>query len=262
MKKQEAITAQMDEIIFENRNKTYGAYILRKMYNKHLSRALLLAIAIMFAGLAYPLVSSYYSHTKARHIADGVIVDVFTMPNPNDRITPPILPPPPADPIPREKFIAPVVTIGEVKDEDGLPMQDELNQSAVNIPVDMTIEKAVEKPAIVIIEDPETTPPVISVEEMPSFPGGDQERQKFLSGNIVYPQQAAEIGIQGTVYVQFIVNSKGNITDVKILRGIGGGCDEEAIRVIKMMPQWYPGKQNGKAVRVLFNMAVYFKLES
>jgi len=98
------------------------------------------------------------------------------------------------------------------------------------------------------------------VEEMPSFPGGDIERNKFLSGNIVYPQQAAENGVQGTVYISFIVDIKGKISDVKVLRGIGGGCDEEAVRVVEMMPKWLPGKQNGKRVRVLYNMPVYFKL--
>jgi protein TonB len=99
------------------------------------------------------------------------------------------------------------------------------------------------------------------VEEMPSFPGGEAERNKFLSENIVYPRQAAENGIQGTVYVSFIVDIKGKIEDVKILRGIGGGCDEEALRVVKFMPPWKPGRQNSKNVRVLYNMPVYFKLQ-
>ncbi|MFA5971881.1 MAG: energy transducer TonB [Lentimicrobiaceae bacterium] len=98
------------------------------------------------------------------------------------------------------------------------------------------------------------------VEEMPSFPGGEAERNKFLAENIVYPQQAVENGIQGTVYVSFIVNSDGKIEDVKILRGIGSGCDEEALRVLKMMPPWHPGKQNGRTVRVRYTMPVSFKL--
>ncbi|MFZ4707345.1 MAG: energy transducer TonB [Bacteroidales bacterium] len=112
------------------------------------------------------------------------------------------------------------------------------------------------------VEEQEDRKPVFTiVEEMPSYPGGEGERNKFLNENIVYPHQATENGIQGTVYVSFIINSKGNLTDLKILRGIGGGCDEEALRVVKMMPQWYPGKQNGKQVRVLFNMPIYFKLQ-
>jgi len=99
------------------------------------------------------------------------------------------------------------------------------------------------------------------VEESPSFPGGDVARIKFLQENINYPQMARESGIQGTVYVTFVVEKNGSVTDVRILRGIGGGCDEEAIRVIKAMPKWNPGKQRGKPVRVQFNMPIKFTLQ-
>lgn len=112
-----------------------------------------------------------------------------------------------------------------------------------------------------VVENMEESETVFTlVEEMPSFPGGETARNKFLAENIVYPKPATESGIQGTVYVSFIVDTKGNIMDVKILRGIGSGCDEEAIRVVKLMPRWKPGRQNGKLVRVLFNMPIYFKL--
>jgi len=98
------------------------------------------------------------------------------------------------------------------------------------------------------------------VESMPSFPGGEKARNRFLAEHIKYPDNAVKYGIQGTCYVQFIIDSDGFVTEVKIIRGIGGGCDEEAVRVVKMMPQWNPGKQNGKTVRVLFNMPIYFGL--
>jgi protein TonB len=97
-------------------------------------------------------------------------------------------------------------------------------------------------------------------EIMPSFPGGDDARIKFLIYNIIYPQYAKEHGIQGTVYINFIVNTDGSVTDVNILRGIGGGCDEEAVRIVKQMPKWSPAYQSGKPVRVLFNMPVRFTL--
>jgi periplasmic protein TonB len=83
---------------------------------------------------------------------------------------------------------------------------------------------------------------------------------KFLQDNIKYPQMARESGIQGTVYVTFVVERNGSVTDVKILRGIGGGCDEEAVRVVQNMPKWEPGKQRGKPVRVQFNMPIKFTL--
>ncbi len=99
------------------------------------------------------------------------------------------------------------------------------------------------------------------VESMPDFPGGDAARMKFLVENIKYPQMARESSIQGTVYVTFVVEPSGAVTGVKVLRGIGGGCDEEAMRVVKAMPKWKPGQQRGKPVRVQFNMPIKFTLQ-
>lgn len=103
--------------------------------------------------------------------------------------------------------------------------------------------------------------PVFTVTETPpDFPGGDMERIRYLQENIKYPTMARESGIQGTVYVSFIIETNGSITNIKIMRGIGGGCDEEVISLIKKMPYWKPGTQNGKPVRVQFNMPVKFTL--
>jgi len=101
----------------------------------------------------------------------------------------------------------------------------------------------------------------MNVREMPSFPGGDAARKKYLARNLRYPAQAAEEGIQGTVYVSFVVKPNGSLSDIKIIKGIGGGCDQEALRVVKKMPAWNPGYQNGRKVAVLFNMPVYFRLQ-
>jgi len=98
------------------------------------------------------------------------------------------------------------------------------------------------------------------VEEMPSYPGGDTARIKFLVENIVYPKTAKEKGIQGVVYITFVIDESGHVEDVRVLRGIGGGCDEEAVRVVKLMPNWTPGKSEGKNVRVQFNMPIRFTL--
>ncbi|HKK10547.1 MAG TPA: energy transducer TonB [Bacteroidales bacterium] len=101
----------------------------------------------------------------------------------------------------------------------------------------------------------------IVVEEDPGFPGGEQARMQYLANNIEYPQLARENRIQGTVYVTFVVEKDGSVTDVRVLRGIGGGCDQEAIEVVKNMPKWKPGKQRGKPVRVQFNMPIRFTLQ-
>ena len=261
MTNQKVYAAPMDEIVFEHRNKTYGAYILRKLYNKNMNRALLLAVIILLAGLAYPLASSYYAQRRANYIEKVANAEFMDMDKPKEEAPPPPPPPPPppAELQQKVKFVAPVVTTEEVVEDVDIFNQDELSQTG-NVAVDVTEEVAVEAKEEVI-EVEESKPVFTIVEEMPSFPGGEAERNKFLAENIVYPQQATENGIQGTVYVSFVVDSKGNVTDVKILRGIGGGCDEEALRVVKMMPAWHPGKQNGKLVRVLFNMPIYFKLQ-
>ena len=99
-------------------------------------------------------------------------------------------------------------------------------------------------------------------EQMASFPGGLQELNKYLAKNIKYPQQARETGTQGRVYLTFVVEKDGSITDIKILRDIGSGCGEEAIRVVKSMPKWTPAMQRGKKVRQQFNLPVNFTLQN
>ena len=262
MKTKATETAQMDELVFEHRNKSYGAYILRKMYHRQLTKALFLASAIMIAGLAYPLALSYRQLHSGIHIFDdgGVIIDLPPVTHPEPPVAPP--PPPPVTEIQKRLvFSQPVVVAGEVPESEWVPM-DILNDKG-----NTGYEPAVEQPADIkpendVLEVKTEEPPITIAEEMPKFPGGDSERQKFLNDHINYPQQALETDIQGTVYVQFVVDTKGNITDVKVLRGIGGGCDEEAERVIKMMPQWHAGKQNGRSVRVLFTMPVIFRLQT
>jgi TonB family protein len=105
-------------------------------------------------------------------------------------------------------------------------------------------------------------PVFTAVEKMPSYPGGEDARIAFMVQNLKYPEQAKKNGVQGKVFVTYVVETDGSITNVKVLRGIGGGCDEEAVRVISMMPKWNPGMQEGKAVRVQFNLPINFKLDS
>ena len=101
----------------------------------------------------------------------------------------------------------------------------------------------------------------VVVEESPEFPGGEEARLKFLYDNIVYPRVAKDAGVEGKIFVGFVVEPDGRITNVKIIRGKVQSLDEEAIRVTKMMPKWKPGKQRGKAVRVQFNMPITFMLQ-
>jgi TonB family protein len=118
---------------------------------------------------------------------------------------------------------------------------------------------AAEKAAVA---EPETTDEVFDeVEVSPEFAGGMEAMSQYLAENIQYPEQAKADGVEGRVMVGFVVEKDGSITDAEVLRGIGGGCDEEALRVVNAMPNWTPGKQNGEAVRTRFNLPVVFKLQ-
>ena len=98
------------------------------------------------------------------------------------------------------------------------------------------------------------------VETMPSFRGGQQKLLEFIGNNVVYPKEAIDAGIEGRVFVEFYIEKDGTVCDAKVLRGIGYGCDEEALRVVGLMPKWSPGKQRGKAVRVRYTLPINFKL--
>jgi TonB family protein len=109
------------------------------------------------------------------------------------------------------------------------------------------------------VEDPL---PFSIVEEKPEYPGGEDAMLKFLGNNSKYPHLAKEAGIGGVVIVQFIIEKDGSVGDVKVVRGLGGGCNEEAIRVVKMMPKWTPGRQRGRAVRITYHLPLNFNLHA
>ena len=161
-----------------------------------------------------------------------------------------VKPPPP--PPPKQVTVINIVD-DDVEIEDEIEIDVEADQDTEieeYVPIEVEDDEEVEEAQIFTV-----------VESMPSFPGGDKARIRFLNENIEYPTMARESGIQGRVYVTFVVERNGMVTDVKILRGIGGGCDDEAIRVVKAMPKWIPGKQRGKPVRVQFTLPIKFTLQ-
>lgn len=161
-------------------------------------------------------------------------------------------PPPPEEPAQAE------TTEFEIVDDDQ-ELQNEFNIETF----ENTSNSEVFIPKVEIVEEVEEVEEEVIftvVETSADFPGGTQARMKFLKDNLKYPQQARETGTQGTVYVTFVVEKDGSLTDVKVLRDIGSGCGEEAMRVIKAMPKWTPAKQRGKTVRMQFNLPVKFTL--
>ena len=157
-------------------------------------------------------------------------------------------PPPPPPPEPSTELI--------IVDDDV-----EIEEEFI-IDIEATVFTEVQEFAPIIVEEEEIEEDVIFtvVEDQPGFPGGEEARIRFLQENLRYPQMAREAGIQGTVFVTFVVERDGSVTDVRVLRGIGGGCDEEAVRVVRNMPRWQPGRQRGQPVRVQFNMPIRFVL--
>ena len=142
-------------------------------------------------------------------------------------------------------------------------VQDDVETEDININADVQQDEVIEEyVAPEVVEEEVVEQEIFQiVEEMPSYPGGEAKLMEYVAKNIKYPQIARETGIQGRVFVGFVVEPDGSVSNVKVLRGIGGGCDEEAMRVVKSMPKWKPGKQRGKAVRVSYMLPVNFKLQ-
>jgi len=157
--------------------------------------------------------------------------------------------PPPPPPPPQQTQVIEIVEDDEEIEEE-LEIEDTEIDDETVIEIVEVQEEVYEEPEVFLI-----------VEKMPSFPGGEGELFKYLGKETKYPKMAMDAQISGTVYVGFVVNEKGNITKVELLRGIGGGCDEEALRVVKNMPRWSAGKQRGKPVRVQMRLPIKFILK-
>ena len=254
MTKENQRIESLEEMVFKSRNKDYGAYVLRKKYQKYTLISLLIGIFVIGAAVAYPVIAAYI--TKSRIIKENTTVGVEMLNIPKAELPPP--PPPPPDVVQQQRFVAPKVTTDSV--ETTMATQEDLNAKPnTEAPPEENIMVEEAKPQVIEQEAPKEIFTV--VEEQPTYPGGDEARIKFLQDNMKYPEEAKELGVQGKVFVTFVVEVDGSITDVRVLRGIGSGCDDEAIRVVKSMPKWVPGKQRGVPVRVQFNLPINFKLQ-
>ncbi len=253
MKRKNEKVPGFDEIIFENRNKEYGAYNLRKSYNSTTSISILGGIA--FCGL---LIVAFSFTSEKGKASQGPIIEVFLTPDPifADPVKPESKPPAPI--VNEIKNIAPVVSSDTSEKLSFLPTNDELVSKTRNKDItDTTNYQTTEEPFVPVVKDP-----FIVVEEMPEFPGGDPELMKFISKNISYPEEAIRNNIQGRVVLRFAVNTDGSIDRIQILRGIDNSLDSEAVRVVRTLPKFKPGKQRGVPVPVWFSLPVLFKLEN
>lgn len=251
------------DIVFEDRNKAYGAYELRKKSSDNIIKGIIFAIIFFTLSVSMPVIMRYIEGITANdEVLKVTEVNTLAEPPPIDKNEPP---PPPVEPPPplksTVKFTPPVIKPDEeVREEDQPPIQEEMKDKDAGAKTQEGDPNGVpDGLGKEVVEEAPATPFTI-VEQMPEFPGGEGELMKYLGQKIVYPPIAKDNGIQGKVYVNFVVDANGDIRDAKVVRGIGGGCDEEALRVVKSMPKWKAGKQNGRTVPVYYNLPIKFTL--
>ena len=276
MAKIDLISNEWTDLVFEGRNQSYGAYQLRKGTGKRnlwsilfvLSAAFLLWLGLTLQHMAEA--NKKVENTQAIELAKLQEAKKEAKVEKKEIVK--VEPEKVVEAVKSSvKFTSPVIkNDDEVKEEDEIKLEEvEKSNKAVgaftvegNDEVGGEVLKA--KEDIAAPEPPkvvEETKIFTVVEQMPMFPGGDAALMQYLSQNIHYPAVAAENGVQGRVVVGFVVERDGSITDVNVLRSVDPSLDKEAVRVVKSMPKWNPGKQNGSAVRVKYQVPVSFRLQ-
>lgn len=267
---------QWEELLFGFKNKEYGAYQTRKRLDKILLIATATGILLTISGYTSPLL---YSWLQGEDRVQTEVIPVKLTTQTELMSPPPVMPeevpkPPPekvSKKVATKRFVKPEIRPDEeVIEEELPPTLEELQTAAPSTQTQEGTADIFQDYVIPVTEpepDPEPDPEpeeeiYTYVQTWPEYPGGNSAMFQFIGENLKYPSIASESGIQGTVFVQFVVSKKGKIRDVKVLRGIGAGCDEAAMNVIKKMPTWKPGYQNEVAVAVRYNIPIKFILEN
>lgn len=270
------------EMVFAGKNKEYGAYQLRKgTSGRNIKALLILVIAAALVGgfLAWKVIEQKQAEEQQAYMEAMELAKLQQQAKKEEKKKEPVKPKVEMKkeiPVAREtqKFTAPVIKKDElVKEENQVKQMDKLddkvavgteNKEGVK---DRTVEAVRNDIAVAAPPPPPAPKPEVAtkifdvVEEMPSFPGGNGALMSYLASNIKYPVVAQENGVQGRVTVSFVVERDGSISDVRVARSVDPSLDREAQRVVKSMPRWKPGKQNGSAVRVKYTVPVVFRLE-
>lgn len=262
------------DLVFEHKNKSYGAYALRQSSGKrHILALAIIIVLVAFISLLPTLISTAKasSNKDTEGIKDEYKITIIDVNKPD--VDKPVIEVPEVEPpklikeLKTVAFVPPVITSDEmVKEGETLKSVDDVLKTDAVVGIydnpDGSLEPEavpIEKVQVVEVE-PKKDKVFNSVEIMPLFPGGEKEMYRFIGQNLKYPVSAQEANIQGKVVVRFVVDQNGSINDVEILRGIDPNCDKEALRVIKNMPKWVPGKQNGIPVKVYYTMPIVFRL--
>ena len=262
------------ELTFKERNKEYGAHDMRLDTPKRHNLATLIVIVVVILVITLPMLIKFITPEKENKIVVNEVTTLAKLPEAeikrNEELQPMMKPTTPPPPLKSTiKFTAPVIKKDEeVGEEDEIKSQDELaarGNVAISI-ADVKGNDEIDGQDIADFKDfvaPEVEEEevYIIVEQMPGFPGGEEALLKYISDHIEYPTMAVERGIEGRVTVRFVVNKDGYVQDVTVIRGVHELLDKEAVRVIQSLPRWNPGKQNGVAVAVYYNVPVNFTLQ-
>jgi protein TonB len=260
-------------LVFEGKNKQYGAYVQREESSDRHLRAMIIITIIALATIFLPKIIKSVLPQQA-DLGQVTSVDMSNLDMkqevPEENQVQEIKAPPPPELKTTVAFTPPVITKDEnIKDEELTKTQQELTETKADISVaDVKgteggkVDIADLQEHKVVVEEPKKPEIFSHVEVMPEFPGGNTALLKWLSDNISYPTIAQEQGIQGTVNLRFVVKPDGSVDNVEVIKGLDPSCDKEAMRVVKKMPKWIPGKQNGNPVYVYFNLPVRFRLQN
>lgn len=270
------------DMVFAGKNKEYGAYQLRKgTSGRNIKALLILVIAAALVGgfLAWKVIEQKKAEEQQAYMEAMELANLQKQAKKEEKKKEPVKPkiePKKEIPVAREtqKFTAPVIKMDElVKEENQVKQMDKLDDKvAVGAEdkegvKDRTVEAVRSEIAVAAPPPPPAPKPEVAtkvfdvVEEMPSFPGGSAALMSYLNGNTKYPVVAQENGVQGKVIISFVVERDGSISDVRVARSVDPSLDREAQRVVKSMPRWTPGKQNGQTVRVKYTVPVVFRLQ-
>jgi protein TonB len=266
---------QFEESLFDGKNKDYGAYQLRKKQKNAQGLGIVVAVVIVSLGYLAPTiidaVGSLFPEDEKLKVQQEIKVVNYSQLSAPPPIEMKNKPQPPVEVekvISSKKFLKPVVKPDEeVPDDELIPTQEELQNVNAGTETVEGVDSVVYEGQMVIQEpepEPEPAPEKVFqfVEQPPTFPGGEDALFKHIRKSLRYPTAAKDAGIEGTVIVRFVIASDGSITDISVIRGIGGGCDEASVDVIRSMPKWNPGKQNGRAVSVSYNLPLRFQIRA
>ena len=271
MSKIDLTSPEWCELVFQNRNRSYGAFKLRADSKKRHGWAMMSVILIALLASAIPTLIKYATPEKV--IEKMVEVAVLSqleeagVKQEEFKRLDPVAPPPALKS--SIKFTAPVIKKDEeVVEEDEIKSQSELTESKVAISIadvkgndELNGKDIAELQEVIVNTAEPETKTYTMVQQMPQFPGGERELLAYIAKSIRYPAQSAENGIQGKVFVRFVVSALGTVEGVEVIRSLDPYCDKEAVRVVESLPQWIPGKQNGRNVPVYYTLPIFFKLQ-